>query len=211
MNYINKTLLFTLFAILTSSCSPYIKTSWHAQEKSNTKYDKILIVAIPGNKDSLTRNQIEMHFVQAFTNSGFNTVSSIKEFGQKGLSGLSEEETYVKLCNMGIELVLTIVMLDRGKEKQFTHGMPSYTNFYYYNRILNYNRLSADMDETASKSQVKRSFYWECQLFDLGILKPVYFIQTKAFNPGSPAQDSTRYLEKVLRQILTKKVLKNDL
>ena len=50
---------------------------------------------------------------------GLIAVSALDEFGTGGLANLAQEETYVKLCNKGIDAVITIALLDGKKEKVF--------------------------------------------------------------------------------------------
>jgi hypothetical protein len=102
--------------------------------------------------------------------------SALHEFGPKGLANLGEEETYIKLCSKGIDAVITIALIDKGKEiKSKSHKAAGYPGKYYYDRIWNYKIIQA---EFTNGNLEEAEYFWETILFDLAALEPQCTIQT---------------------------------
>src|SRR6266513_3166871 len=97
------------FCIILSGCTlTHVVTTWKPQHFSRVNYNNILVVGVIKNENDSLRREIEKHFVVNLEELGYHTVSALHEFGPKGLANLGEEETYIKLCNKGIDAVITI-------------------------------------------------------------------------------------------------------
>ena len=115
-----------------------------------------MVVGIIKDSSTALRKKMETHLVNDFRSVGYDAVSALEEFGVGGLAGLEQEETYIKLCNKGIDAVITIALLDRNKEKFYVPArVKYYSNLYYYNRIWNYNTIQADL---TSSTSMKRGY-----------------------------------------------------
>ena len=98
-----------LSTILFYSCSSNSKiiSSWKAT--SNLRdYKKIMVVGIIKDSSTALRKKMETHLVNDFRSVGYDAVSALEEFGVGGLAGLEQEETYIKLCNKGIDAVNSV-------------------------------------------------------------------------------------------------------
>ena len=137
-----------------------------------------MVAAIVNSTDTALRKDVEEHFKQTLESMGYVTVSAFAEFGLSGLNDLGQEDTYITLCNKGIDAILTVAIMD--KEKMTNAGPHmSYAQpvKYYYNRIWHYKQLQAQEPIADSDSVVK--YAWEMILFDLSTLQPHYIAQTK--------------------------------
>ena len=170
-------LIFTSF-IITGCTSRYINTVWKNDHAFPGKYNKIMVAAIVNNKDTAFRRAIEEHFKQTLESMGYVTVSALAEFGPSGLKYLGQEDTYIRLCNKGIDAIMTVALMDKEKisnaEPHMSYAQPVK---YYYNRIWHYKELQEQEPVAGSDSLLKYS--WEMILFDLSTLQPHYIAQTK--------------------------------
>ena len=198
-----QTILLLSFVVCLAGCSgsKNIKSSWRTGNSSRP-YTKILVVGIIKDTSTSLRKEIETSFVNDLKNMGQNAVSAMSEFGEEGLKGLEQEQTYIMLCNRGIDAIITLALLDRTKEKFYVPArVKYYSNLYYYNRIWNYNMIQADLN-----SGKQNQYAWEAIVFDLQALSPVYAIQTRSFDTVS-LSSTYAYEQIILANMIRKKVL----
>lgn len=188
----------TLFVLYGCSAAN-IANSWKVPAPVPKKYSNILVLAII--KDVPLRKQIEDRFVTQLYNLGYRAGSAMEEYGPYGLGKFSQEQTYVALSNNGYDAVLTIVVIDKEKEKGAKYKHHNFSNTYYYNRIINYAKFQVDLSGTANK------LYWETILFDLHTLETRYTVQTKLFNAAALQSSLVEQEKAVVKNMLKKKVL----
>jgi hypothetical protein len=127
-------------------------------------------VGVVKNEDVSFQKEIEQYFVNNLKGLGYHAVSALNEFGPKGLSNFGEEATYLKLCNKGIDAVITIALINKEKEiSGKSYNASGYPVKYYYNRIWNYKNMQ---NEFSNEYSGQDNFYWEIILFDLVTLEP---------------------------------------
>src|SRR5215203_3110683 len=210
MKAISIIILVNILSLFYSCSSSKIIASWKTTENTR-EYKKIMVVGIIKDSNIALRKKMELHLVNDLKVVGYNAVSALEEFGEGGLSRLEEEETYIKLCNKGIDAVITIALLDRKKEKFYVPAkVKYYSNLYYYNRIWNYNTIQADVTLiTSMKGEYEQStqFIWESILFDLQTLSPAYTAQTTTFDPASTEMMAHEYGKMIVANMVKKKVI----
>jgi hypothetical protein len=197
-----KRVLFLCLALYGCSSSN-ITTVWKNQHAYPGKYNKILVAVILSREDTAVRGEIEKQFQQSLEELGYPTISSYSEFGPAGFTDLGQEDTYIKLCNKGIDAVMTIAMVDKRKD-----GLPgprdAFTSptVYYYDHIWNYKRLQLPAAD-------ENSFYtWEVILFDLSTLQPHYIMQTKPFNGTLKQALGNEFWKDMTRKLVKERFLK---
>jgi hypothetical protein len=200
-------IIFCFCVILYGCTSPHIITTWKAQHFSPVNYKDILVAGVIKNRSDSFRAGIEKHFVNDLEDLGYHAVSALDEFGPGGLANLGQGETYIKLCTKGVDAVITIALIDNGKE---AYGKvlkaTTYPAKYYYNRIWNYKNIQA---EFAAGYPEKADYFWEAILFDLNTLEPQCTIQTKFF--AGPAENVARELgSKLINKMRKEKILKKQ-
>jgi hypothetical protein len=201
------TLLLAMLVFYSCSSSKLI-TSWKSPGNSARPYKKIMVVGIVKDSTIAIRRQMETHLVNDLKDNGFIAVSALDEFGKGGLANLEQEETYIKLCNTGIDAVITIALLDRRKEKVYIPGrVKYYSNLYYYNRIWNYNVIQADLVSGKGEYEESTQYLWETILFDLQTLSPIYTVQTKSFDPSSLNSMAHEHGKMIVARMIKNKIL----
>ena len=167
-----------------------------------------MTVAVIKDENDSVRKRVEKSITEDLIAVGYNAVSGFDEFGSKGLANLDQEETYLKLCNQGIDAVIIVALLDKTKDKQFrTERSHAYTDTYYYNRIWNYKNIQADLED---KDQiVKNEYFWEAILFNLRTLEAECTIQSLSFSISGD-NPSDRFEKQVVRKMIKEKILRKQ-
>src|SRR6185503_4255275 len=171
-------------------------------------HNKIMVVGIIKDGNDSFRAHAETILVKSLNELGYNTVSALQEFGPKGLSNLGEADTYIRLCNNGIDAILTFALLDKAKQTKYRPGrLSANTSLYYYTRIWNYKKMQADLSGTEPHNG---KYVWESILFDLNTLEPLYVVQTRPFEPGREKQTDFIY-QIIARMRKDKMLIKQDI
>lgn len=185
---IKKLIFICGISILFSGClHQKTITAWKIQHIIPRTHNKILVVGIIKDSNDSLRMKIEDGLVKNLSELDYYAVSALKEFGPKGLSDLGQEATYTKLCNNGVDAVMTIALIDKFKQKKYKQNKSvASTNYYYYERIWNYRNMLADL--SANEPATYTHYLWEGILFDLRTLEPLCVVQTRPFEPGKEKQ-----------------------
>jgi len=192
------------FLLTTSLCCSYrhIINVWKADPGYKTVSNQVLVVAILPDEDSVLRKQIETETITNLKYLGYPALSALDHFGAKGLANMGEEDTYIKLCNSGIDFVLTIALLPKTKEKYHgNEGSLMYPGSYYYNRIWNYQNVQANNIINSSE------YFYESILFDLASLRPLTVLRTPIFDKPEKMKISNELTKRLIRKMLKEKIL----
>jgi len=200
-------IIFCVGILLFGCSSSNMKTRWKADHLSQISYNNILVVGVIKNEDTSFRKKIEYQFVTDLEALGYHAGSALAQFGYKGLADLGEENTYLKLCNRGIDAVITVALIDKERDQnKRSYGLPDFPSKYYYDRIWNYKNMQAEVNDKYSD---KTSYFWEIILFDLLTLQPQYVIQTKPFNPAKE-NINTGFLNQGIRKMIKEKIIRKQ-
>lgn len=201
-----KNSIIAIIAFLFLGCFASNKISyWKTPIIYSKQHSKILVAGII--QDTLLRRQMEEHLTGVLRDLGYNAVSALDEFGFNGLHKLSQEQTYVKLCNSGIDAVMTIVLVDEAKEKQYqTSRFKTDVSTYYFNRIWNYFKIQTNQLYLTNSNENLHVF-WESVFFDLSTLEPLYAIKTKPFASGSAESLAQEYGKIIVKSMVENKIL----
>jgi hypothetical protein len=201
---------FAVFLLL--SCrSSYLAQWWKAPNTIPRTYSKIMVVGVVKTSDTALRRKMEIHLVTQLNELGYNAVAALDEYGPKGLSNLAQEDTYLKLCERGIDAVMTVALLDNSKGRHDTHSGKKYlSDGYYYNHIWNYRNLQGDLTDTSKNAQTAKPFFLESILFDLQALQPLYVVETKPFNATTFYAMEQEYGKMVVKNMLRHKIIRRQ-
>jgi hypothetical protein len=200
------TRLLVISLLLQGCIASRVTTVWKTDRPYLTRYNKIMVVGIIKEENDSIRSQVEKQMVEKLTDLGYYAVSSMQEFGRYGLSNIGEEGTYLKLCDNGIDAVLTLALIDHANRSFQARVNEKYTYAYYYNRIWNYRKIQNDTSKLSSHT----NYRWESILFDLGALQPQCVLQMKqpldlADGKNTAATLSEYITSKMIREKIIKK------
>ena len=202
---------WALLAILFLGCSSSkITSSWKSDSETPAKFNKILVVGLMVEPDRTLREKMELHLVNDLLNHGIYAVSAENEFGPKAFEKLNEKEALQKLEKSGFDAVLTIVLLNKTKEKYYTPGYINNTPYrLHQDQFWNYYLLMRDRIYTEGYYSETTKYFWESNLFNISGKKLLYSVQTQSFDPASAESLAHEYGLLIIGDIVKKEILGN--
>ena len=186
-----------------------ITTSWKAENTVPQKYNKILVLGLIRDADRTLQENMENHFVGDLKELGYNAVSSLKEYGPKAFDKMDEEAALSKLKNSGVDAVITIVLLDKEKERKYVPGNMYYSPYgYYYNRFWGYRSTLYRRIYEPEYYVTNTKYFWESNLYDMSTQKLVYSVQTQSFDPANLESMGHEYGQLIVKDMVKQNVLK---
>jgi hypothetical protein len=168
-----------------------------------------MVVGIIRDADRNMRSVMETHIVNDLKDRGFPAFSAYEEYGPKALQGMNEEAVKEKLANEGVDAVITVVLLDKQRERYYVPGHVFYSPYItYQNRFWGYYRSINTRIETPGYYQQTAKYFWESNFYDLHTKKLVYSVQTESFDPSSAESMAHEYGKKIVQSLLDEKILK---
>lgn len=161
-----------------------------------------------GNDSDSLRIATEKCFTGELRNLGYNAVGAYNEFGPGGLKNLSEEATYISLCNKGVDAVITVALVGQTKNKKYQGGESfQKSNIYYYQRIWNYRHLQPDSIPAAENLS---PYFCESILFNLRTLEAECVLQSRLFHSIAGQNLPPDLEKKMIKKMLKERVLKKQ-
>jgi hypothetical protein len=198
--------IWLLFLVACSSSR--ITHSWKSDITPAKKYNKILVIALNEEKHMDARQQMENHLVGDLKNLGYHAVSAINEYGPKEFRKMSEEAVLDKLQNSGIDAVITIVLLDKTKERYYVPGNIYYSPYApYYRHFWGYYTTMYNRIYTPGYYVIDTRYFWESNLFDVASKELLYSVQTESFDPASSEALAHEYGQLIVKDMVKKQVL----
>jgi len=194
-----------LMLLLAGCASSKITSTWKASDASGRKYNKILVVGLIKENDRSLREHMEDHLVGDLKGLGYNAISAYSEYGPKEFDGMDEQTAIARLKSNGVDAVITIVLLDKEKERRYVPGRMMYSPYgYYYGRFWGYYGALQRRIYEPGYYVTDTRYFWESNLYDLGDQHLVYSVQTQSFDPSSSEALGHEY-----GQLIVKSMVKN--
>ena len=200
-----------LLLAATGCTTSRITSSWKAEGAEAKKYNKILVLGLIRESDRRIQENMENHFVGDLKEFGYNAISSLQEYGPKVFDKMDEEAAIDKLRDSGVDAVLTIVLLDKEKERRYVPGYLYYSPYgYYYDRFWGYRvTLSRRIYETGYYVTDTR-YFWESNLYDMKTQKLLYSVQTRSFDPSNSESMAHDYGTLIVKNMVKEKIFLNQ-
>lgn len=162
-----------------------------------------------GGEQNALRQKMEDHLVGDLKGRGYNAVSSFKDFGLESFINMKEEDTYKKLEKNGIDAVVTIVLLDKKREKYYVPSRIYYSPYSNsHDHLWNYyNTISRRIYEPGYY-QVNTKYFWESNFYDIAGKKWLYSVQTESFEPGSVELLAHQYGKLILKDMVSSGIIR---
>lgn len=204
-----KNLIFFFIVVLLENCySSVITNTWQAEYSNKKMIKKVLVLAIDNNKDRTISVKLENHLVNDLTKKGIDAFSAIESYGPFFLSGLQESEAINKIKGQGFDAVLTVVLLDKEKEKHYIPGRITYTPYsMYYRRFWGYYSTVYDRVYEPGYYTENINYFWESNLYDLSDKSLIYSAQTKSFDPNNLERLADEYGKIISNDLFKKGIL----
>jgi hypothetical protein len=201
-----------LLLFIVAGCGPSSKitSSWKADDAAPQKFKKIVVVGIIREADRTLREKMEQHLAADLRDLGYDATCSCDEYNPKTFENMSEEQVISKMRNAGVDAVLTVVLLDKMKERYYVPGRVRYTPYVvYHNRFWIYTRTVYDRIYTEGYYTENTRYFWETNLYNLAAKgqQLVYSAQSQSFDPLSSETLGHEYGQMIAKDMVKKNVL----
>lgn len=201
-----------LLLFIVAGCGPSSKitSSWKADNAAPKKFKKIVVVGIIREADRTLREKMEQHLAADLRDLGYDATCSCDEYNPKTFENMTEDQVIGKMRNAGVDAVLTVVLLDKTKERYYVPGRVRYTPYVvYHNRFWIYTRTVYDRIYTEGYYAEDTKYFWETNLYDLteNGQQLIYSAQSQSFDPLSSETLGHEYGQMIARDMVKNNVL----
>lgn len=202
--------ILVLTAIAIGCNTSKITSSWKAENTTLQKYNRILVLCLTREADRRIQENMENHLVGDLKDLGYTAISSLGEYGPKTFEQMDETTAIAKLKNSGIDAVITIVLLDKKKERKYIPGNIYATPYgYYFSSLWGYRTTLYHRIYEPGYYVTNTKFFWESNLYDMSTQKLVYSVQTQSFDSDNSETMGHEYGRKIVKNMVNQQVLKN--
>jgi len=204
-----KKLFFVTVAGLFFSCqTSKITHTWTEPDITPKKYSNVLVLGILKVDDRELQAKMEDHLVGDLNELGYHAQAANKVFPPGTFVKGDTSRAVGAIQSKGFDAVLTIVLLNKEKERQYIPGRVVYTPYApYYNRFGRYYYSMFDRIYTEGYYTVDTKMFWESNFYDVKDKKMIYSAQTRSFDPGSKESLAHYYGVLIANSLVKKKVL----
>ncbi len=196
--------LFFIVAIsfLAACSSTKVTSSWKSPEATSTNLSmkKIMVAALLPDKSRELQKSMESRLVNELKRKGIQAVSAYEMYGPKYLPK-DEDKAVEKLQQSGVDGFLTIVLLDKSKEKSYNPGYSQIGPVGYYRNWFGYYRTVYGRIYTPGYYTTQNKYYWESNLYDVPGEKLIYSAQSESFDPSSIVQLASDYSGRLINDM----------
>lgn len=205
-------IILAAIVVLTGSCSTSrITSSWKMPGAQSKEYKKILVLGLIGEPDRSVRENMEQHIAGDLRDMGYNAVCACETYSPKTFEGKDEKEVIQLIGKDGFDAVVTVVLLNKEKERYYTPGHVYYSPYsIYYRRFWGYYSTMYVRVYQPGYYSVSTKYFWETNLFDLADGSLVYSAQSQSFDPGSNPSMAHQYGIMIIKDMVKQKILEKQ-
>lgn len=191
-----------IMVVLAACSSTRVTSSWRSEDAINVNSRKVLVLGVMNNtNERAIKEHMEQNLVADLRAVGINAVAASSEFSPKAFNNMNENRAMRSLKNKGYDAVMTIVLLDKSKERVYNPGTVMYEPWGYYNRFWGYYRTMYGRVYSPGYYSTNTSYFWESNLYDLSNNKLLYSVQSKSFDPSSYQSLGREYAKQVINDM----------
>jgi hypothetical protein len=200
--------IILLFVVFACGSSSRITSSWRSNEKATATFKKVIVLGLIKESDRTIREEMEQDLVQELRLRGQDALCACDLYSPKEFDQLTEKEALEKLKDSGVDAVLTIVLLDKTRERYYTPGQSYYTPYgIYYNRFWGYSRTIYGRIYSPGYYTTDTKYFWESNLYDLESGELLYSAQSQSFDPPSSSILGKEYGRLIVDDLVNKRVI----
>lgn len=207
-----KQLMVCAMILVLAACTPASVTNvWKAPDAAPPPFRKIMVMGLVRDEDHSVCERLEAHFAGDLAELGYSVVSAYQQYGPRAFVGLKEEEAITKIRQSGVDAVITIVLLDKSREKYYVPARVYYTPYTVYsNRFWGYYSTMYGRIYEPGYYRVDTRYFLESNLYDLKHDKLLYSIQTQSFDPASAEDLGHTYGKVIVKNMVKDGLLKKQ-
>lgn len=182
-----KRIIFIPLLVLLASCQPTkITQSWTAKDAAPKKYKKLLVLAVLPDNENELRIKIENHLADDLRELGYLALASNKIFPAGTFIKGDTARAAAAINDSGFDAVLTIVLLDKKKERYYVPGKVSEVTYYGQpNRFDNYYSAMTERTYIPGYYGEETKYLWENNFYDLYSKQMIYSARSRSFDMKS--------------------------
>ena len=179
-----KRLFFISQLVFMIACQPSkITQSWTAKDAAPKKYKKVLVLGVLTDDDSEIQIKMEDHLADDLKKHGYPALAANKLLpaGTFVRGDTARAQTAIK--SKGFDAVLTVVLLDKKKERYYIPG--KITDNARYNQHGWFERYYNNVSEriyTPGYYGEETKYIWENNFYDLQTQQMIYSARTRSFD-----------------------------
>ena len=155
--------------------------------------------------------EMERHFQEDLRARGYLAVSAQQEYGPHAFDPMDETEAINRLQLSGFDAVLTVVLLDKEKERHYVPGQVLYTPYgYYYSRFWGYRSVMFQRIYEPGYYVTNTRYFWESNLYSLrnkGTQALLFSAQSRSFEPDNASAFGHQYAKSIIERMAKQGVL----
>jgi hypothetical protein len=192
-------ILYFVMLFISSCATTHITSTWKSPDASPRQYNKVMVIGIIREADRTLRERMEEHLVGDIQKLGYRVFSAYHEYGPKAFDNMTETQVTDKLAKEGIDAVITVVLLDKHREKYYVPGRVVYSPYnYYHGRFWGYYSSINSRIYMPGYYQESTKYLWESNFYDLSSGKLMYSVQTQSFDPSNTDDLAHEYGQKIV-------------
>ncbi|TCJ19091.1 hypothetical protein EPD60_01350 [Flaviaesturariibacter flavus] len=186
--------LFILIAMAQGCANTHVTSAWKTPGLEPASYRNIMVFGIVRDADTGLRAAMENHLVGDLRSRGYTAFSGLERYGAGRFRGMNETEAASLLQADGVDAVMTIVLLDKRKERHYEPAqIQNPPNGRYQNRMWMYYGALYDRIQTPGYYAESTRYYWESNFYDLAANRLLYSVQTESFDPPNTNRQAHEY------------------
>jgi len=205
--FISVAAIFLMF----TGCGPSseITNSWVKPGGNTAPMESVLVMGIVGDGNRELRQRMETALVEQLRTTGYTARSSFAEYGPKMFDVKDEQAALQRMKDANTDAVLTVVLLDKNKERYYVPGRVQYTPYAtYYNRFWGYYTTLYDRTYTPGYYATNTELFWESNLYNAQTGELIYSVQTRSFNPNSSEDLAREYAQLIVQDMVKNNALR---
>jgi hypothetical protein len=204
-----KRMHWVLCAVILFSCQTNrITATWTDKNVSPKKYNKILVLGVLIDNDRELQSKMEKHLAGDLNDLGYSAFAATNVFPPGTFVKEDTAKAIEALNGKGFDAVLTIVLLNKEKEKHYIPGRTIYTPYApYHDRLDLYYYTMYDRIQTEGYYESATKIFWESNFYDRDTKKMIYSSQTESFESGSKDNLANYYGVLLVNNLVKSKVL----
>ena len=181
-----KLLLIPLITFLFSCQPTKITQSWSAKDIAPKKYKKLLVLAVLPDNESELRTKIENHLADDLRELGYLAIASNKVFPAGTFIKGDTARAASAIEGKGFDAILTIVLLDKKKERYYVPGKISEISYQAQpTRFDNYYSAITERTYIPGYYGEETKYLWENNFYDLYSKQMIYSARSRSFDISS--------------------------
>lgn len=184
--YMKKLFSIPIIALLFSCQPSKITQSLSAKGTAPKKYQKILVLGVLTDNDYELQVKMENHLADDLRSLGYPAIAANKLFPNGTFIKGDTAKAVSALEGKGFDAILTIVLLDKKKERYYVTGkITDNADYNMYNRFNIYYYAISDRIYSPGYYGEETNYIWENNFYDLNNRQMIYTARTRSFDIAS--------------------------